>query len=351
VERPAVPSEAPPQPEPPPVAVAPIAPPTPAPARPLGPALTLILPLEAPEFRAPAEALYQGFLAAMAVDGARFDVFVRSIAAHDDDVLAAYDAAAAAGTRVIVGPMTRSAVTTLARSGRVSVPTLALNRPDAEVALPGTFYTFSLGADIEARQAARQAWSDTMRIASVVSMSTTIDRRSRDAFIDEWLQLGGRIVDVLEASPHSDPVQVRERLEFDTPHFVFLAADGERARWLRPFLPSQLPVYSTSQVHDTDDTLKNFDLTGVRIGEMPWLVKPNDPVVARYPRPADLERELGRFYAFGIDTYRVARRLLEGERAFAFQGVTGRIVVSENGSVDRQPVIATFRDGKCFALE
>jgi hypothetical protein len=97
--------------------------------------------------------------------------------------------------------------------------------------------------------------------------------------------------------------------------------------------------------------VKNLDLNGVRFADMPWLVRPEDPALARFPRPPALDGDLLRFYALGIDAYRIAAALLDGERAFEVQGVTGRIAVSASGAIDRRPLAATFRDGRCVALE
>jgi outer membrane PBP1 activator LpoA protein len=73
--------------------------------------------------------------------------------------------------------------------------------------------------------------------------------------------------------------------------------------------------------------------------------------VARYPRPAGLQGDLARFYAVGIDAFRIASALLDGQRDFEFAGVTGRIAVHGSGLVARRPVGATFRDGRTVALE
>jgi uncharacterized protein len=356
VEPPAAPRvEEPPRPQAePPVTTAPLpvppAEPQPVVPKAPAPAMTLLLPLDAPDFRPAAEALQQGFMAAMTAESRKLDVVVRRSDASDERTLAAYKEASEDGTRVIIGPMTRSAVAALIRDGRIAVPTLALNQPEARVAVPRPLYVFSLGADTEARLIARDAWADTMRIAAVISTAAAVDRRSRDAFVDEWLLLGGRITDTVEVTTSVDPAQLRELLDRNPPHFVFLAAGGDRARWLRPFL-GQMQVYATSQVNTVEDPLKNLDLNGVRFADMPWLVRPRDPLVTRYPRPPGLEGDMARFYALGIDAYRIAVRLLNGERAFQLNGVTGHISVLETGAVERRPVAAMCRDGKCVALE
>jgi len=352
-------SPPPPQPEaplPPRVATAPPSlPELPPPPVPLpktdGPAVTLLLPLDAPEFQPAAEAVQRGFLAAMAAEGRTLEVVTRRTDASDERVLADYDAAIQAGTRLVVGPMTRSGVAALARTNRLAVPTLALNQPEGSVAVRSSLFVFGLAVETEARQIARRAWTDGQRIATVVSAPTPLSRRSRDAFVDEWLALGGHLIEVIEVAPRADPALVTEILDRDSPHFVFLADSGERARQLRPYLGSQMPVYATSQVNTTSDPLKNLDLNGVQFADMPWLLRPEDPAMARYPRPPDLQGDLARFYAVGIDAFRIAVALLDGQRDFEFAGVTGRIAVHGSGLVARRPVGATFRDGRTVALE
>ncbi len=292
-----------------------------------------------------------GFLAAMAVEGRKRPVAIRRTDATDERVLAEYQAAVEAGARLVVGPMTRSGVTALVRSRKIAVPTLALNQPDGGGPLPPSLYVFGLGVDAEARQVARQAWADTMRIAALVGTASPLSQRSREAFANEWLLLGGRVTNVIELRAGGDPVQIREIIDRNPPQFVFLAESGERARLLRPYVGSQMPVYATSQVNTSADPVKNLDMNGVRFADMPWLVRPEDPAMARFPRPEGLEGDLARFYALGIDAYRIAERLIEGGRAFDFAGVTGRIAVHGGGIVERRPVAATFRDGRGVALE
>jgi hypothetical protein len=354
VQLPVEPAPPKPAPEPPPSAAAPIAVPAPAPPPPppkAGPAITLLLPLDAPDFKAAAEAVRQGFLAALATEGSRLEVVVRRDDGTDAQMLAGFDAAVESATRLVVGPMTRGGVSALVRNKRFGVPTLALNQPEGAAPLPSSFFVFGLAVELEARQIARRAWADTMRSAAVVSAATPLARRSRDAFVDEWLLVGGAITDVIEVPSSAELAQAKEILERRPPQFVFLAEAGERARLLRPYLGSQTPIYATSQVNTTADPLKNLDLNGVQFVDMPWLVRPQDPAVARYPRPAGLDGDLARFYALGIDAYRIAAALLDGQRTFEFAGVTGQITVHGAGIVQRRPVAVVFRDGRTVPLE
>jgi len=324
-------------------------PPTPAAA----PAdFVLLLPLDSPDFRLAADAVRQGFLAAAARSPAKPRIAVRATDASAEGIVAAYAAATETGAKVVVGPMTRSGVAALAASGKVSVPTLALNQPEGNAALARPLYAFGLAIEGETRHVARLAWRDGPRNVVVVSAPGALGKRLRDAFVDEWLALGGVITDVLEVLPGADPTAIRAGVGRKPADAIFLAAEGETARNLRLQIGGQLPVYATSQINTAPaDRLRNFDLAGVRFVDMPWIVQPEDPAMARFPRPQGLDGDLVRFYALGIDAYRIAERLVDGGRAFDFAGVTGRIAVQGGGVVERRPVAATFRDGRSVALE
>jgi len=73
-------------------------------------------------------------------------------------------------------------------------------------------------------------------------------------------------------------------------------------------------------------------------------VQPDHPAVMVYPRPRGLAGELERFYALGIDAFRIAAALLQGSPALSLDGVTGRITLYGN-QMAREPVQAVFRNG------
>jgi outer membrane PBP1 activator LpoA protein len=325
-----------------------------APPKPAAPRadIVLLLPLDSPDFRGTAEAVRQGFAAAAARGPGNPRIAVRATDASPERIVAEYVAAAEGGAKVIVGPMTRSGVTALATSGRVDVPTVALNQPEGNAAAAPPLYAFGLPIEGETRYAARLAWRDGARNIAVVGSPTVLAKRIREAFVDEWLVLGGTVTDVFEVQPGADPAALREGLARKPHDAIFLAAAGESARALRLHMGGQVPVYATSQINTAPgDRLRNFDLAGVRFVDMPWIVQPEHPSAAGFARPAGLEGDAARFYALGIDAYRLAAALLDGEQTFEVQGVTGRIAVSASGAIDRRPVAATFRDGRCVALE
>ena len=110
---------------------------------------------------------------------------------------------------------------------------------------------------------------------------------------------------------------------------VFIAADAEIARKIRPYVRANLALFATSQVlRSKNDTANNMDLRGLQFLDMPWLVKPDHPAVMIYPASKkSLNADLQRFYALGIDAFRVASVLLHSDvpPGEPIDGVTGRI--------------------------
>jgi len=316
------------------------------------PFIGLLLPLNAPEFSRAAEAVRLGCQAALVYAENRQSLQVARTDAQPESILAEYEAAVQRGAAVIVGPLTRSGVTALAAAGRVSVVTLALNVTDGDAPLPPRLYTFGLSVETEARTVARTAFARGVREAVVVQASNLLAKRVSRAFADEWFSLGGRISDVREFGPRSDLTDLRRGLADSQAQLIFLAAEADQARTVRPYLNNQISVVATSQVNDgKNDPLVNGDLNGIRFVDMPWLVQPDHAAVMVYPRPENLSAELQRFYALGIDSCRIAGELIGGQQLINLDGVTGRVSYRGGNVLQREPIQAVFRDGVGVSLE
>ncbi|HXZ55327.1 MAG TPA: penicillin-binding protein activator [Burkholderiales bacterium] len=317
------------------------------------PFIGLLLPLNAPEFSRAGEAVQLGCQAALNHLEKRQTMQVVRTDAQASSIISEYEAAVQRGAAVMVGPLTRSGVTALAAAGHITVVTLALNVADGDSPLPPRLYTFGLSAELEARAVARTAFGrGGLREGVVVEASTIFAKRVARAFADEWLALGGRISDVREFGPRGDLVDMKRGLADSQAQLIFLAAEADQARTVRPYLNNQIQVYATSQINDgKNDPLANGDLNGIRFVDMPWLVQPDHAAVMVYPRPEGLSTELQRFYALGIDACRIAGQLLSGQQTINLDGVTGRISYRGGSSLQREPVQAVFRDGVGVSLE
>ncbi len=122
--------------------------PLPAPRRD-GPDIALVLPLNATDYSRAAEAVRDGFLDA--ADAAKLRASVVVVAHGEDDVLAAFGKAIGQGAKVIVGPLVRDNLKTIATANLALPVTLALNQLDDGTPLPPSVYTLALAIESDAR--------------------------------------------------------------------------------------------------------------------------------------------------------------------------------------------------------
>lgn len=320
------------------------------------PHVAVILPLQSPSFGRHAESVRLGILAAAAADqGGINRVHVYATTEDPQQIVVAYQRATSLGARAVIGPLTRNGVTFVARSGIVSVPTLALNQPEGEIILPRNFYVFGLQLEAEARQVAQLAYGQKNRSAFVVTGDTPLDARIAQAFLAEWEHLKGEVAG--QSTYTTDPAgltKMRDQLAASRADVVFLTMGATRARFIRSYLGGNVSVYATSQVlASTSDTLSNFDLDGVRFLDMPWLLQPDHPAVLSYlrgdPPAAALDQE--RFYALGIDAYRIVQELLHPHRGNdVLDGVTGTVTLDDAQQFTRTLVPAQFLQGSPHPL-
>jgi outer membrane PBP1 activator LpoA protein len=310
--------------------------------------IALLLPLESPSFARHAEAVKNGFLAAAKVQGST-PLPLRIYAVNDDDrsVVEQYQRALEHGARFIVGPLTRSGVSALAESALVMVPTIALNVPERRISRQSNLYMLSLHAEAEAQQAAQFAYQEGRQNAIVVYGETPLLKRLHQAFAQEFRRLGGKLLaEYAFAADQSELARIRRAVATGSADMAFLALDFPRARLARPYLGA-LPLYATSHVYPGNTSpLAGFDLANVRFLDMPWLLQPEHPAVMVYPRQDHRDADLDRFYALGIDAFRVAREILAGTGDVALDGVSGRLRLGSDLRFERGLTAAQFSDGK-----
>ncbi|MRW90251.1 LppC family lipoprotein [Duganella sp. FT80W] len=361
-------SQLPPRAEPPPVtrAVDEAAQPSTSPIR-----IGLLLPLRSTTLGSAADAVRAGFMAGWERDRDNITVTVLETGDVPQDILAAY-ARALQSEDIVVGPLSRPAVATIAASALVSKPTIALNYPEGygqpgAAPLPPQLLAIGLSIEEEARQAANWAASEQPEGgALVLTTSSAWQRRVAAAFAGQW-QRTGRAVRTIELSAPdgylSDPelVQLRAQLRQQLPALLFSAMGADQTRQLRialgsvltseptnpifstaDALPQQapapteqfsnLPIYGTSALNPGRDSgFPTQDLSGVRLLDLPWQVQRDHPAVMVYPRSTvngPGSADMARLYALGIDAFRVAREIgRHPVGRFQLDGVTGKLSV------------------------
>ena len=100
--------------------------------------------------------------------------------------------------------------------------------------------------------------------------------------MENWQHAGGIIQSEIVYAGDPSPLRL---IPSEPGNMVFLAAEVDKARLLRPYISNMLPVYATSQVFAGNaNNLVNYDLSEVRFVDMPWLLQPDHPAVMVYPR-------------------------------------------------------------------
>lgn len=345
--------------------------------------VALILPFDA-TFGVVATAVRDGFLTAWFMDTrptARPQVQIYSSAGTD--VVQVYQRAVSEGAELVVGPLGKDLVDTLSRQPDLPVAVLALNvvepKPGA-VPPPASFFQFGLTPEGEAAQVARHAFARGPR-ALIMGPSSVFGKRVMTAYASTWQKQGGTVlaqvnyyedsdayahavkralnIDLSEAraaalrSTLGVPLQSvsRRRADVDA---ILLAAYPDNARQLLPqmrfFGADKLPLYATSQVYaGTLDAGRDIDLDGLTFGDMPWLfgaadVESYNLIRRTWPGPMG---SYSRFYAFGIDAYRVIPYLsrMRQQAGLRIPGVTGDLWMEPNGVLQRNMTWMKFVNG------
>lgn len=308
------------------------------------PHIALLLPTRSKLYGRHAAALRDGFQAARVQDRQLLPVREYAVSEEVGNVLEGYRTAVANGAQVVVGPLTRDAVTALAFGEPVPVPTLALNVPDSTGRSPANLFMLSLQVESEAQQIARIAWRENRRNAAIVTGNGAVQRRMKAAFAAEFERMGGKIIADRAYSADAGKLQTLSNSDAD---MYFLALDYGEARTARSYLGA-VPIYATSSVHAGDPgPLAGYDLAGVTFVDMPWLLEPNHAAVMIYPRgPGQGTAGLERLYALGIDAWRIAQLLLAGARDIRLDGVTGQLSLGPDGRIQRELPEGRYVDGR-----
>ncbi|MFC7518759.1 penicillin-binding protein activator [Herbaspirillum sp. GCM10030257] len=327
----------------------------------------LLLPLQSQVLGPIAEAVRAGVQAAYEREPEGVEVSVVDSGEAPQDVLTRYQEAATMND-IVVGPLTRTGVAAVAQSGSILKPTIALAQPesasDAPVTLPPQMLVMGLSIEDEARQVATWAARDNPGATAIVlHTGTAWQRRAASAFEAQW-QKNGKDVQLIEL-PSNDGflngrslLQLKKDVPPDRPIILFAALDARQARQVHAVMGNAVTMYGTSQInpYTLTDRMANErapDMDGTRLLDMPWQLEPDHPAVMVYPRlvvAADQRRtaDMERFYALGIDAYRVARELALQNDQFQIDGVTGKLIVQFDGNtahIDRVAQRAVYRDG------
>lgn len=320
----------------------------------------LLAPVKS-KFGKQAEAVQNGFFAALEADfeGKRPNIATYEVNA--DDVLEVYQNAVAGGADFVVGPLLKNTLSVLADSHvQLPVPTLGLNHLGTPV-VTGNLYQFALSPEDEAKEVAKRAWADGHRSALILVPEGNWGKRVSMAFKTEWEKQGGQVV---TQSPYgsnfkSSIPRILRKKSAKAADMAFVVAFPKIARQIIPLFKSRrsdLPIYSTSHVYrGTPNPSYDRKINGVVFVDTPWVLAPDEngalmQTTLQQSSPKGM-RKYKRLYALGIDAYYSIPQLQRLSQS-QWQGQTGRLFVDSSGIIHRDQLrFARFAKGKPQLLE
>lgn len=322
--------------------------------------IAVLVPPKGGLFDRATDCLLAGIRAAHAVDGA--EVSVQAVETQDEPLALGETLKnlKEQGVAMAIGPITRNGANALFTLGDPALPTLALNLPEGDIPPGSQAVYLNLATESEARQVAALAFAQALPIAAsrrpravTLVADARVALRSAVAFSEEWLSLGGELIDPVEFEGARAPRDLRARFGTTMPDVAFAAMTAEQARTLRRDLGKSVALWSTSMASIGANPITRLpDLDGMRLVDMPWNVQPEHAAVKGHRKaPSSYTIELQRLYAIGIDAYRSARQLLADPKAFELDGVTGglRFDRAQASRIDRTSVPVVYRNGRVVA--
>lgn len=330
--------------------------------------IALLLPLQGPLANI-GQSVKQGFLAAAEETGSSPHIILidTSIASS---IQAAYTDAIAKNAQIIVGPLLKPEVQSIA-SLQISVPILALNYLNSDISTPPELYQFGLSPIDEAQQATRLAWQSGKRSALIMTANGNWGEQIGEAFAQQWQALGGTVVGQLALSENPADItkQISHFLHFKPPHdrrtdfdVIFLASSPQIGRQVKPllkfFYAGDIPVYATASIYSGIHAQRfDKDLNQVIFCAAPWSLANNtiEPNLYQQLKSASPERfsQNSKYYALGIDAFHIIQQLgrLNESSQQTLQGTTGILSLSNQHRIVRQLPCAQFRNGNLVSID
>lgn len=353
--------------------------------------VALLLPFTG-AYQKASEAIREGFLSAWYSD-ADYRPKIRIYNADNLHIEQIYQQAVADGADLVVGPLEKSAIKTLAQSGDITVTTLALNRIDdvgRESVENGSgqqqarlLYQFALAPEDEVREVANRGIQKGFKRALIISPYNEWGNRLASDFQSDWVSQGGTVLDSVgynpTASDFSDPVKrllnidgseeriahlrhvlsrnivgsSRRRQDAD---LIYVVAVPQAGRQIVPqfrfFRIEQLPIYSTSHVYSGNPNPQlDADMDGVEFTDIPWVLRSRDDMppiqIAMEDDWSSQTSPYRRLYAFGVDAFRLITQLgrLALRPDYIYAGQTGELSMSDDGRIHRHLSWARFVGG------
>ena len=341
-------------------------------------AIALLLP-ESGRFAQAAQAIKQGFMAAYHHSESGFQAPIRFYDSNLDSPVNLYHRAISEGAELVIGPLSKDNIQSLALNTELTTPVLALNH--ISNLAKDNLFQFGLSPIDEARQIASKASQDGNSKALLLTPKTKQGRRIADYLTEYWQATGSTLLEAqsynTKATDFSGPIKdllnlgeskyrynrlqrllginihytERRRQDVDA---IFLSASAKKARSIYPQLQfyraTRIPVYATANIYSGQaNPSLDIDLNSITFCDIPWLFSNaySGELSQQSMRSTwqHLPSRYLRLIALGIDTYNIIPHL--GQlNSTPYSGATGTLSLNRENRITRQLVCAKFIDGK-----
>ena len=338
--------------------------------------IAVFLPETGPISRA-GKAIREGIMAAYYQDRNETKPDLRFYDSDQNALPVLYHQAIAEGAEMVIGPLSKPDIESLATSSDLSIPVLALNHvPEITKA---NLYQFGLSPIDDAEQIANLAWFDGRQNALLLIPDTEQGSRIGEYIRDFWNKADANLLETQtyrsNQTDFSEPIkkllnldesnqryqQIRQflptavfvpRIRRDA-DVIFLNAYETAARSINPqlsfFHAQHLPVYATPHVYSgLPNPQLDMDLNTITFCDIPWLF---DNVYQGELSINSLRSTWQQFpsvylrlMAMGIDAYNLVPHLGKLS-SVQYHGATGNLLLTRDGRIKRNLVCAKFNQG------
>lgn len=261
--------------------------------------------------------------------------------------------AAQGGAQLLVGPLSREDVNTLAQDGN-GLPMLLLNRP---ALVPDNSASFAMSPEDEGVAAAERLLRRGLNRVVTFGQRDDSSQRALASF-REWMQLRGGVVLAEVAVPENqaDPsATIGAARSHGDAQAIFMALKAPQARVLAVHLKAgafaPLPRIATALILSGGNARLDSELDGIEYPELPWLLDLGGGLPDADALGTQLASARGssqRLFAFGFDAWKLAGHLdqLANDPGIAVRGVTGNLRLDSLGVMQREPAWAVFAGGR-----
>ena len=340
-------------------------------------AIALLLPGSG-TFAQAGKAIRAGFMAAYNHTDNTSKPTLRFYDTEQSTPQALYNQAVAEGAQLIIGPLAKEHIQSLADTVTFNIPVLALNH------IPGLqknqLYQFSLSPLDDADQITHKAWADGHQKALLLIPENAPGKRIANYLTEDWQDQDGAILETQNYNPKetdfSSPIQKLLNLDESEQRYnkilrlipgvkytprrrqdadaILLSAYSAEARSINPQLQfyqaGDLPVYAmptayTGQVNASLDA----DLNKITFCDIPWLFNKAYQGELGMDALKETWKQFPSAYlrliAMGIDAYNLTTRLGNLETD-PYPGATGNLSLTTGQRIKRKLICAKFMDGR-----